>query len=292
MALVFSSLCRAGDIVLTEAATFAGMKTLAEQLGLRLRGLKMDEQGLMPDALDRAAASGAKVLYTIPTLQNPTGRFMSAKRRVEIAAVARRRSLTIVEDDIYAPFVPDAQRTEPLSALAPERSFHITSLSKAVAPGVRCGYIVTPDAGAFERIVRCVLALSYSPSSFGALIGTQWIEDGGAQAIVASARRAVAERMALACRILGSAIEGPHVPIAPHVWLPMSDLEAERVAGRALRQGVAVTPPAAPIVDASEISGLRLCLGAPPDSATLERGLRIVQRALSDGPEAGLAAVV
>jgi DNA-binding transcriptional MocR family regulator len=292
MALAFSSLCRSGDVVLTEAATFAGMKTLAEQLGLRLHGVKMDEQGLLPDALDRAAAAGANVLYTIPTLQNPTGRLMSAKRRAEIAAVARRRNLTIVEDDIYAPFVTDQQRPEPLSALAPERSFHISSLSKVIAPGLRCGYMLAPDADAYERVVRCVRAFSYSPSSFGPLIGTQWIEDGSAQEIGASARRSVAERLTIARRILGRAIEGPHASVAPHIWLPMSDLDAERVAGRALRQGVAVTPPSVPIVDSAEMSGLRLCIGAPADIVSLERGLKIVQRALSDGEREGLSAVV
>lgn len=292
MALTFSTLCRSGDTVLTEAATFAGMKTLADHLGLKLKGVKMDEQGLLPEALDKAAASGAKVLYTIPTLQNPTGRLMSARRRAEIASVARKRDISIVEDDIYAPFVPDPQRPEPLSALAPERSYHLSSLSKLIAPGLRCGYLVTPDADAFERVIRCVRAFSYSPSSFGPLIGTQWIEDGSAREIAASARRTVTERMAVARRVLGRVIEGPHAPVAPHIWLPMSALDAERVAGRALRQGVAVTPPSVPIIDASEVSGVRLCIGAPASSAALEQGLKIVQRVLSDHDEERLSAVV
>src|SRR5262249_36537258 len=158
MALAFSSLCRAGDTVLTEAATFAGMKTLAEQFALRLEGVAMDEQGLLPDALDRAAARGAKVLYAIPTLQNPTGRMMSANRGAAAAAAPRRGDLSIVEAAISAPFVPDAQRPAPLSAAARERAFYITSLSKLIAGGLRCGYMLTPDSAAFERIVRSVRA--------------------------------------------------------------------------------------------------------------------------------------
>lgn len=292
MALVFSTLCRAGDTVLTEAATFAGMKALAEQFALRLQSVKMDDQGLTPEALDRAAVSGAKILYTIPTLQNPTGRLMSAKRRAEIAAIARKRNLTIVEDDIYAPFVPDAQRPQPLSMFAPERSYHLTSLSKLVAPGLRCGYMLAPDADALEAILRSVRAFSYSPSCFGPLIGTQWIEDGNAREIADAARRTVAERVGIARRILGKAMEGPHSPFAPHVWLPMSDLDAERVAGRALRQGVAVTPPSVPVVDGGAISGLRLCVGAPGDSDALERGLNIVRRALTDGDSERASTVV
>jgi DNA-binding transcriptional MocR family regulator len=284
MTLAFASLCKSGDTVMTEAATFFGMKTLAEQLGIRLQGLKMDEQGLLPDALDRAAAAGAKILYTIPTLQNPTGRLMGLKRRSEIAAIARKRDLIVVEDDVYAPFARGDGGAPAVAALAPERTFYIASLSKMIAPGLRCGYLLTPDEERFERVIRTVRAFSYSPAAFGALIGTQWIEDGTADAIAATVKRDVVARLELATRVLGQAIEGPHVKAAPHVWLPMNELKAERVAGAALRGGVAVTPPSAPIVDAREIAGLRLCIGAPADIAALERGLRVVADALSDTP--------
>jgi hypothetical protein len=92
-------------------------------------------------------------------------------------------------------------------------------------------------------------------------------------------------------RILGKAVEGPHAKAAPHLWLPMSELKAERTAGAALRDGVAVTPATAPIVDATEISGLRLCIGAPADHATLERKLKVVAAALSDTPDAARGVV-
>lgn len=285
MALVFSSLCKAGDTVMTESATFSGMKTLAEQLGLRLQGLKMDDQGLLPDALDRAAAGGAKFLYTIPTLQNPTGRLMGLKRRSEIAAIARKRDVAIVEDDVYGPFARGHGGSPAIAALASERTFYIASLSKVVAPGLRCGYLITPDEDRFERVIRAVRAFSYAPASFGALIGTHWIEDGTAETLAAAVKRDVTARMKLATRILGKAMEGPHVEATPHIWLPMSELNAERVAGAAFRGGVAVTPASAPIVDAKEISGLRLCIGAPADMGTLERGLKVVAGALAGTPD-------
>ncbi|MCE9521923.1 MAG: PLP-dependent aminotransferase family protein [Alphaproteobacteria bacterium] len=284
LALAFSSLCRPGDTVMTEAATFFGMKALAEQLGFGLVGLAMDEQGLLPDALDRAAAAGSKILYTIPTLQNPTGRMMGAKRRADIAKIARDRHLTIVEDDAYGHFAQGDASPPAIATLAPERTFYIATLSKTLAPGLRCGYLVAPDDDRFERVVRTVRALSYAPASFGALIGTQWIEDGTADDIATSVKAEIVARTKLARQILGKVIEGPYVAAAPHVWLPMSELKAERVAGRALRSGVAVTPPSAPIVKAGEVAGLRLCVGAPPDMAALERGLRVIESALSDAP--------
>jgi DNA-binding transcriptional MocR family regulator len=285
LALAFASLCKPGDAVLTEAATFFGVRTIAEQLGINLLGVKMDREGLLPDALDRAATkSGARILYTIPTLQNPTGRMMGARRREEIAAVAKKRNLTVVEDDVYAAFA-GGREVPTIAELIPERAFYVATLSKMIAPGLRCGYLLTPDEDRFERVIKTVRAFSYAPSAFGPLIGTQWIEEGTAPAIAAAVKRDVAQRTKLAVDILGKAIEGPHSAVAPHVWLPMSELKAERVAGAALRGRVVVTPPAAPIVDGKEISGLRLCIGAPADMAALERGLKIVASALGDGPE-------
>lgn len=291
MALAFASLCKAGDTVMTECATFVGMKALADQVGLRLQGLKMDAEGLMPDALDRAAAAGAKVLYTIPSLQNPTARVMSAKRRADIAAIARKRDLVVVEDDVYAPFMRGDHKHPALVTLMPERTFYIASLSKMVAPGLRCGYLVTPSEAHMDRVIRAVRAFSYAPASFGALIGTHWIETGTAQTIAAAVKRDVALRTELATRILGKAVEGPHVKTSPHIWLPMSELKAERIAGAALRGGVAVTPPGAPIVDATAISGLRLCIGAPRDMAALERGLKVVADALAGTSDTARAVV-
>ena len=88
-------------------------------------------------------------------------------------------------------------------------------------------------------------------------------------------------RLALALDILGPAVERPASPASPHIWLPMPELEAERVAGRAMRAGVQLTPPSACLAAPELMSGLRLCLGAAPDRGSLERGLRAVAEALS-----------
>jgi DNA-binding transcriptional MocR family regulator len=158
-------------------------------------------------------------------------------------------------------------------------------LSKTIAPGLRCGYLLAPNETYFDRVIRTVRALSYAPASFGALIATQWIEEGAAEEIVAAVRREIAARTELAVRILGRALEGPRVKAAPHIWLPLSELKAERVASAALRGGAAVTPASAPIVDATEISGLRLCIGVPADTAAVERKLKVVADALNDTPD-------
>ncbi|MDB5438557.1 MAG: PLP-dependent aminotransferase family protein, partial [Caulobacteraceae bacterium] len=117
-----------GETLLTEAGTFHGVRLAASQAGIRLCGLEMDGEGVTPEALDRAAASGAgRVAYLIPTLQNPTGRSLSPSRRAEIAEIARKRDLVLIEDDIYAAYAGArlGEAPRPLAAYCPERVFYI-----------------------------------------------------------------------------------------------------------------------------------------------------------------------
>jgi hypothetical protein len=140
--------------------------------------------------------------------------------------------------------------------------------------------------GRLSTLARGVQASTYSPPTFGSLIATQWIEDETADALVQEVRTEIDARRRLAAQILGDALE-MGAGAAPHVWAPMSELAAERLAGRCLREGVEVTPPSAPLIDPSLICGVRLCLGAPRDRATLERALTVVASALRNDAGGG-----
>lgn len=291
MTLVLDTLCRPGDTILTEAATYFGVRSIAQAGGYRMVGLAMDREGLLPDALDAAAAGGARVLYTLPTLQNPTGRIMGERRRAEIAEVARRRQLWVVEDDLYSSYAID-NAPPPIAAYAPERCFYINGTSKALSPGLRTGFLIAPDNDHFDRILRLVRARVYAPAALGAMITCQWIEDGSADEIVAEMQAEMIERGKMAIAKLGAAISPPDDPRCPHIWLPMSELDAERMAARAMRAGVELTPPSAPLIDPSLISGVRLCLGTPADRVQLGVALDRVAAALdTDRTEAADAVI-
>jgi DNA-binding transcriptional MocR family regulator len=300
MALVLDVTCRRGDCVLTEAATFFGIKSAAELRELSLVGLPMDHEGLLPEALDRAVIeTGARILYVQPTLQNPTARTMSRARREDIAGIARRRNLSILECDIYAPLAWRDHHAEssaagliPLASLAPERTFYTSSVSKALAPGLRTGFLVAPDNARFERLCAAMRANCWATSALGPMVATQWIKDGTADEILDEVSREAENRTALARRILGGAIEPPSFATSLHVWMPLSELDAERIAGRALRHGVALTPPSAMLVDGTKVAGLRLCLCAPPDLPTLDRALRIVASVMTTEPEGSSQSVI
>ena len=284
LALAFAAFARPGDTILCEAATYPGIRTLADHAGYRLKGVAMDERGLDPRSLARRARkSGAKVLVLIPTLQNPTTITLDADRRAEIVNVAREHDLTIVEDEAYRVFAgPDAP--ESFAALAPERTVMVACLSKSIAPGLRLGFILPPEReGARDRLLHGIRALGYSPPSLGGLVFSQWQQDGTADGIADEVLQEAAARTRLAANILGKRIAAPGAPQSLHVWMPMALIEAERLTARALRAGIALTPPDGPAVDPDGPSGVRLCLGGIADRARLETALH----ALRDMVDAG-----
>jgi DNA-binding transcriptional MocR family regulator len=281
LALIFGAVCRPGETILCEAATFHGMKSLADMAGYRLCGVALDEEGLVPAALDEAAAaSGARVLYTIPTLQNPTTSIAGATRRAAIAAIAQRRDLLIVEDDAYRCFARLEDLPPAFGDLVPERTFYVASLSKSLAPGLRLGFVRPPMARWREALLRAVRATGYAPPALGGLIFSQWLEEGTAERLAGEIADEARRRTDMARAVLGERLAAVRSGRSLHVWLPMSPLAAERTAGRALRAGVEVTPPDAPIVAADKIAGLRICLGGASDLPTLERSLAVIARVM------------
>lgn len=127
---VFGSLAEPGERILIERLTYAGLLDAANFCGLKPEGLAMDEEGVIPDAVDAACRAGpARLLCLVPTIQNPTAATMSAQRRRDIVAVARKHDLTIIEDDVYG-FLPP-ERPLPIAALAPERTVYLASDRKS-----------------------------------------------------------------------------------------------------------------------------------------------------------------
>src|SRR5215216_7911221 len=115
----FSALLRPGDTLLIEEVTYSGARAIAQQMHVKPRPLSIDTEGLKPDALEAACrATRARVLYCMPRLQNPTSAIMPERRRRQIAAIAQRYRLTVIEDDVYGFLSPERA---PLAALIPEQ---------------------------------------------------------------------------------------------------------------------------------------------------------------------------
>jgi 2-aminoadipate transaminase len=138
-----------GDTVLIEEASYSGAINRLKKCGARLVRLPLDGDGIRMDGLEAAlkdlAAKGIKpkLIYTIPTVQNPTGSIMPEARRHEMLAIARRHGVPIVEDECYSDLVWSGKRPPAIYALAKgDGVIHVGSFSKSIAPALRLGYVV------------------------------------------------------------------------------------------------------------------------------------------------------
>jgi 2-aminoadipate transaminase len=139
----------AGRRVLVEAPTYDRPLKLLAARGVDVTTIAMDDEGLDPDALERALAEGDKpaFLYTIPTFQNPSGRTLTTDRRRRLVELAREHDLLVLEDDPYGLVRYEGEAPLTLFELeGGERVAYSSSFSKTVAPGLRVGYFVLPQA--------------------------------------------------------------------------------------------------------------------------------------------------
>jgi len=290
MTLALSVLARPGDVVLTEAQTYPGIKSLASVLGLELVAVPSDDEGLLPDALDAAcAAHKASALYTMPTIHNPTGVVLPDERRTAIVEVARRHDLSMIEDDTFGFLCSRPPRT--LASLAPERTWYVVGTSKSIAAGLRIGYLAVPDVGAgkialVDRTAAQVTAVGWMAAPLMAEIATRWIEAGAADDVVRRKRQEVAARRRSFDVACGD-VSTPSHRESPHVWLPLPPpWTADEFVAQARSRGVALAQVNSFAVGAHDgPAAVRVCLGTPPTRRECERGVALVAELLAGRPE-------
>lgn len=278
LAASLSVVCRPGEAVLAEPLTYPGLKDVAARLGLRLIPCAMDEAGADPEALTALAReSGARALYLVSTMANPTARTLAEGRRRALAAAARRADLWIIEDDPYSRLL---EKPPPaIAALAPDRTLYLATLSKTLTPGLRVAFAVAPEPFV-EPLAAALRALTLMPAPLMASVATQWIREGRAAALLDGVRREARARRSMAAEALPRALGGPE---SLHVWLPMADPARSRRLGERLRaEGVALVGSEAFAVGEDPPGGLRLSLGGPTQRGVLAGALSTVSRLLAE----------
>ena len=132
-----------GSKVLVETPSYLGALQAFSLYGAKFESVPSDAHGLLPDAIEPIAA-GARMLYSLPNFQNPTGRTIPTERRIKLVETCARLGLPLIEDDPYGAL---SYRNAPLPKMLtmnPSGVIYMGSFSKVLTPGIRLGYVVAP----------------------------------------------------------------------------------------------------------------------------------------------------
>ena len=277
--LVNALLLARGDTVLIEQASYGGSLSRMARLGVNAVGIPLDGEGLRVDALADALADlrrhgiRPKYIYTIPTVQNPTGTVMGEARRAELLTLSRQHGVPIFEDECYSDLIWNGSRPRALYAMAGgEGAIHIGSFSKSVAPALRVGYIVArwevlsrilplktdAGSGALEQMVLG----EFCPAHFEAHVPKL---RAGLRAKLVTLMEALAEQF-------GTVAEFDDPLGGIYLWVKLPDnVDTQELTQVALAEGIAINPGPEWVTDrAYGRSRMRLCFANPSHAAIRE----------------------
>jgi 2-aminoadipate transaminase len=279
--LVNHLLLERGDTVVLEEFTYGGAVTKLKRLGANIIGAPLDDEGLKLDALARILEDlgrkgvTAKYVYTIPTIQNPTGSILPRERREALLALTRKHGVPVFEDECYADLTWDGKGPPALYAMDPQQVIHIGSFSKTLAPSLRLGYVIA-DPQAMSRLVACkremdsgtgaldqMVVAEYFSQSFGDHVGglTQTLHEKLDTMVEAVERE------------FGTAIEKMWYPKGGiFLWLKLPDrVDVTKLVAPAAKAGIAFNPGPEWSCNPDETkSHLRLCFALPSKAAIRE----------------------
>lgn len=274
-----AGLFKPGDRIATDSLTYPGLKALAAMLGLRLVPVEMDLIGMLPDSLSRTCRREKIAgLYLIPGVHNPTAITMPESRREQLAGIADRHKLTVIEDDAYDLTRPGV--IQPLTGRLPDKGIYIGGISKALAPGLRVAFMVVPKS-ARRTLCEAILNTVWMTPPLNVELACQWIKDGTVDKVIELKRREAAERFARASKILkGYGISGQRSGFfiwlaLPHPWRGQMFEKRMRELGVNLFGAEKFT-----VGDAPAPAAARISLSGAKNMNELTAGLTLVRQVL------------
>ena len=273
------ALLEPGDVVAVDALTYPGFKLTADACRLELVSIPATASGPDLDALARLCRRRrVRAVYTMPTLHNPLGWVMSARRRRELVSLARQHGLILIEDAAYA-FL-EKRPPSPLALLAPELTVYVSSLSKSVATGLRVGVVSAPQEW-IAKLERTIRATTWNTPATMTAIACDWVEDGTVARLEAEKRRDASSRQDVVTEVLGHLKPVRH-PASYFVWLPLpEEVRADAISKALLRERISVST-AHPFAASKQVPhAIRLALGSV-GLETLRQALATVAKVIDD----------
>ncbi|AVM10158.1 aminotransferase-like domain-containing protein [Bacillus velezensis] len=201
--LISMGLLQRGSTVYLDQPSYLYSLHVFQSAGMKLTGVPMDNDGLLPEHIHMARGErGRAILYTNPCFHNPTGVLMSERRREEILAASENAQLPIIEDDIYRELWIDEIPPDPIKTIDKNgHVLYIGSLSKTLSPGLRIGWIVSPEP-VIERLSDIKMQTDYGSSSLSQRVAAEWFTSGEYQQHLEQVRSQLKVRRQLVMSLL------------------------------------------------------------------------------------------
>lgn len=290
IAALILALTEPGDVILAEPMSYPGVRAAASQFGRHVIAVEADKYGMLPEMLEQACRQHKPgLVYLNPTLQNPTAITMPERRRKELASIAQRCNVRIVEDDPY--WLLAEAPPPPVATFAPEQVIYISTLSKCLTPGLRVAFVLIRDPIERERFLVALRSFALMVAPLTAALATQWILDGSADGLLAGVRNEARLRHRMARDILAGRYSG--LGDGLHVWIELPAYwNSSQLARAAASSGIAVTPAEAFATGSDSVNAIRISLGSIKERERLQAGLQRLSHLLARRPESFSAAVV
>jgi 2-aminoadipate transaminase len=286
--LVNALLVRPGDTVIVEAFSFAGALSRLRKLGATIVGAPLDAQGLRIDALEAilrdlgARGIRPKYIYTIPTIQNPTGSVLPLERRHALLALARQYGVPVFEDECYADLVWAGSAPPALYALDPARVVHIGSFSKSLAPALRLGFVIAP----WDVLGRMLAMRGDGPGALEQMVVAEYFArhfDEHARRLTTGLKAKLDTMVEALEREFGTAVELQRPEGGIFLWLRLPEgVDVRALVAPAAAAGVAFNPGPDWAADPDAAAPwLRLCF-ALPSRADIRDGVAAFARVCAE----------
>jgi DNA-binding transcriptional MocR family regulator len=271
-----------GDVVLTESPSYVGALGIFRSYQAEVTHIAMDAEGMIPAALTeriqslRAAGKNIKLLYLIPTFNNPAGTTLSSERRLAIIDIARSQGILILEDNPYGLLWFDRPAPAAMRSVESEGIIYLGSFSKTLAPGFRVGWALAPHA-IREKLVLAAEAAILSPSSLNQMVISDYLQRADWRGQIDVFRGIYRDRRDAMVEALQHHLPELHWTIPNggfYLWVTLTEgLDSKSMLPRAVKELVAYTPGTAFYADGSGRSHLRLAFCYPPPEEIRE-GIR------------------
>lgn len=247
--LACKALCNEGDAVICENPTFVGGLNAFRSNGVRTVGVPLEADGIDTDALEETVRNtpDAKMIYLIPTFQNPSGITMSAEKRKKVYAIAKKFGIIILEDNPYGELRFAGEDIAPIKRMDEDGIvIYCSSFSKILSAGMRLGYVIAPDA-IVQKMVVAKQSEDVHTNIFAQLLCWHYMTEYDMDAHVAGIRKLYAAKCALMLDSLDKSLPDGYTFTRPEgglfVWLTLPDgVDMNAYVKAAIDRGVAVVP--------------------------------------------------